>query len=101
MRNRVRQIRKDKGMSQLQLATEIGVSRAYITQIETYTRQLNAKMLESIAAVFGVHPRDLIDAPEMPSDIREHISLLMSLPQTKREEIFRFGQYVHDANAVA
>lgn len=51
-------LRKEQGMSQAQLAAEVGVSRETIRDIET-GKQTGSALLEAIAAALGVDPYEL------------------------------------------
>lgn len=55
MVNRVAEYRKEKGMSQAELAEKAGISRPYLSQIETQTQQVvsNAVMFK-LAQALGV-----------------------------------------------
>lgn len=50
----VRQCRKKRGISQIRLAKEAGVSTSYIKSIENYKRDLNKTSVEIVAAIFKV-----------------------------------------------
>lgn len=65
--NRVRELRKEKGISQSQLAFEIGMaSNSYIAMIESckYHKKYNVSQLNEIARVLECSPRDFL--PEQP-----------------------------------
>lgn len=52
--------RQYRGLSQAQLAKEIGVSQAYVAQLETRQRQGKPTVLKNIADALGVIVDDLI-----------------------------------------
>ena len=52
--------RQYRGLSQAQLAKEIGVSQAYVAQLETRQRQGKPAVLKNIAGALGVIVDDLI-----------------------------------------
>jgi len=61
--HRIRTLREQRGMSQLELARLVGVTRGYISQIETGIQQdVNAPLLRDIAGVLGVPASDLLAA---------------------------------------
>ena len=61
--HRIRTLREQRGMSQLELARLVGVTRGYISQIETGIQQdVNAPLLRDIAGVLGVPTSDLLAA---------------------------------------
>ena len=49
----LKQVRKDTGMTQEELAVHSGVSRSYISQIETNYRQPTAFILNSLLMSMG------------------------------------------------
>jgi predicted transcriptional regulator/transcriptional regulator with XRE-family HTH domain len=52
--SRLKQLRAERGMSQVRLATDLGISASYLNQIEHDTRPLTAAVLGRISEVFGV-----------------------------------------------
>lgn len=64
---RLRQIRKAKGMTQAQLAKEIGVAQSTIAEIERgMSRSANAQNLLRIAAVLETNPEWLLTGKGSP-----------------------------------
>ena len=59
-RHYVREWRKAKGWTQEFMSEKIGISRAYLAQIETGARDYSQDFLESAAAVIGCTPAELI-----------------------------------------
>lgn len=70
--SRIRQHRRDLGISQTDLARQIGISPSYLNLIEWNKRSITPALLESVAGALGVDPRDLDSA----SDRRLHETLL-------------------------
>ncbi|WP_079146911.1 helix-turn-helix transcriptional regulator [Streptomyces griseochromogenes] len=68
MRNSVRKLRSERGLSQGQLGTALGVSRQTINAIETerYTPSLPLAM--SLAKFFEVSVEEMFHAEEDPAD---------------------------------
>jgi len=58
--NKLKQLRKQKGLSQEALALEIEVDRTYIGKIERAERNVSLKMVEKIAKALGVSPKDML-----------------------------------------
>ena len=61
---RLRQYRKDKGMTQQELADLVGVSRQTIMQLERSRYNPSMLLAYSIAQVFGVTIEDLFEFRE-------------------------------------
>jgi len=59
-RHYVREWRKAMGWTQEVMSEKIGISRAYLAQIETGARDYSQDFLESAAAVIGCTPAELI-----------------------------------------
>lgn len=60
---RIRQLRKDRGMSQTELARAVDLSYAQIGRYETKGAQPSAEALKKIADALGVSPDFLIYGP--------------------------------------
>ena len=56
---RLQNLRKATGFTQEQVANFLGVTQAYISQIEKGERQIQVDMLEKIAALYGVDIADI------------------------------------------
>ena len=59
---KIRQLRKEKGLSLNKLAEEAGVSKAYLSQLEnSVSKQPSAEVLFKIASALGTTIADLLD----------------------------------------
>ena len=56
----IRQWRKHRGLTQEQLAERIGISKSYVTKIETFKRRYDQPFLEAAAEALRCEPADLI-----------------------------------------
>ena len=59
--DRIRAIRKEKGLTQKELAEKLGVSSSMIGQYETNVRKPKIGTLQNIASALGVHLSEIID----------------------------------------
>ena len=59
---RISEFRKNKGLSQEQLANSVGISYSYITQIEApnVSKKMSLEVLFDIAKVLDVDVKDLL-----------------------------------------
>lgn len=57
----VRELRRRLRLTQMELAAEIGVDKAYISTVERAEGNPSARKLARLAAALGVHPADLLD----------------------------------------
>lgn len=58
---KVRAIRKQRGLSQEELAFRSGLHRTYISDIERGDRNVSIKNIEKIARALGVKPSELLE----------------------------------------
>lgn len=58
---RIREIRKDKNISQEQLANLADLDRTYVGGIERGLRNPSLKNIGKIATALGIKPKDLFD----------------------------------------
>jgi len=57
----IREIRKQKGLSQEELAFRSGLHRTYISDVERGERNVSIKNIEKIAWALGVKPSELLE----------------------------------------
>ncbi|HEY0217337.1 MAG TPA: helix-turn-helix transcriptional regulator [Cellulomonas sp.] len=56
----VRRIRRDRGLSQEELADELGMHRTYVGGVERGERNLTLRSVEALASGLGVDPLILL-----------------------------------------
>lgn len=66
MKNRIRELRKARGLTLEQVARQANTTNQQIHRLETGQRRLTAEWMERIAAAFGVRPADLLPDSEPP-----------------------------------
>ena len=59
--DKLRELRKQKGLSQEDLAFKSGLHRTYISDIERGSRNLSLKNIEKIANALGMSPKSLLE----------------------------------------
>ncbi|MFJ3903696.1 short-chain fatty acyl-CoA regulator family protein [Streptomyces sp. NPDC090025] len=69
---KLRRLRRERGMNQVELARALGLSTSYLNQLEHSQRPLTAPVLLRIAEVFGVEPEFFSEAGEerLATDLR-------------------------------
>ena len=64
---RMKEFRKNSGLSQANIACFLGVDQSLISKVEKDERVLSSDMIEKLAALFGVHQKaflaDIIEKP--------------------------------------
>ena len=58
--DKLRKMRKQKGLSQEDLAFKSGLHRTYISDIERGSRNVSLKNIEKISKALGIKPQDLL-----------------------------------------
>lgn len=79
----IRRLREERGISQEQLAKEIGVSRPTYVLIEKGERELTISEAQKLARIFGIRIEDFMDAKK--SDVKVELPEEDG-PTTKKEE---------------
>lgn len=65
---KIKQLRKSKGISQEELASTLKINRNFLSRIETGKSEPTASMLKNIAKIFNVDLNSLLDVKSLPSD---------------------------------
>lgn len=93
---KLRRLRRERGMNQVELARALGLSTSYLNQIEHSRRPLTAPVLLRIAEVFGVDPEFFSEAGEerLATDLRaalldEACGIPVPVPQEEMADVAR------------
>ena len=72
---RLRQLRREHGQTQAEMASALGLSPAYINLLENNQRSLSVQVLLRLAEVYGVDWREILkdDAPAALADLRNAV----------------------------
>lgn len=89
MKLRITKLRTERNLTIEALARMAGMSRSYLSEIESGKKQINAKRLQSLAAALHVQPIDLIDNESVPPDTMDHLRVLMSLRREDQLSVMR------------
>lgn len=91
---RIRELRKEVGMSISQLATLVGISQPYLSQIERNERPCPIDVLQKICSVLGISMAEFFTASDKPVPIPPHLQLLLdearALTPEQAEVLARF-----------
>lgn len=85
---RIKQLRKLKGLSQLQLSNRIGRAESTIGKIESYSSRAkyNLGLLSQVAKAFECHPRDLIPRKVIPHN---YVKLTFKVVKRKSRKYYK------------
>lgn len=81
--NRVRELRKKRGLTQVELAEKLGVTQTAIYKLETGASDLDTKWMKKISDVLGVKPYELLPQEWQPQAITEEEQQILSLFRKK------------------
>lgn len=77
---KVKELRKERGLTVEQLAGKAGISKSFLSEIENGVKQINGRRLEDLASALGVRPHDLIADATLSQEIAEHLDVMAKLP---------------------
>lgn len=69
--NRIAELRKSKGITQIDLAKKLGIAQNTLSQYENELRNPSASIILSIAEIFGVSTRYLLGLPDTDAEQEE------------------------------
>lgn len=96
--NRLRELRRAKGMTQAELADASGVSQPAISQIENGTRSMDIQWMRSLSRVLDCNPADFLERDDNPdqltADERDFIARYRAADQKGRETLSRIAAAV-------
>lgn len=83
---KIRKYRKEKGISQEELAEKVGISVTHMSHIETANTKLSLPVFVSVAEALGLKLDDLLKdkSPECEANVVEELTELV-LESTERE----------------
>lgn len=96
LRHYIREWRDHRGLTQEQMAERIGMSRAYLSMIESGKRRYDQPFLEAAAEVLRCQPADLI--MRNPTDPDGLWSIWDQLTQPQRVQMVEIAQTIRRAS---
>lgn len=64
LRERIRQLRLERGWRQIDLAEETGMHENYVSDLELGQKEICIRMLQAVAKSFGMTPAELLQGIE-------------------------------------
>lgn len=87
----MREIRLDRGLTLEQLADLAGISKGYLSQIETGRKTVNARRIEALARALRVHPSEIFADETISKETKELLEVIEKLDQRDRETLAAFA----------
>ena len=81
--NSIKEIRKRKGITQVQLAQMLGVTQGAVQKLETGENDLTGKMLRKLASVLNVEPWEILPKDMQPNITSEEMEILRAVRKAK------------------
>lgn len=91
MRLRVRELRKERGLTLQQLAEAVGLSKPFLSQLETGSREPGPQTLQALADYFRVGVPDLFDGEAEAADLGELATLHERMTPQQRATLLRMA----------
>jgi transcriptional regulator with XRE-family HTH domain len=89
MFEKLREIRKARGLTGEALADMVGTSKGYISEIETGKRVPSTKMQQQLAEALGLSVYEISGVTDLPEDILSHLSVMRALSEEDRRAVER------------
>jgi len=77
--NRIREIRKEQGLTQNQLAAKADLRQSYVFEIESGGSNLTLKMLNRVARALHVSPRDLLPSDQSATLSEQDLGMVRAI----------------------
>ncbi len=85
---RIKELRKERSWTIDQLAEVSGLSRGYLSQLETGKRQPSAETLENLAHCFGVKVTDLYEISDQEPSLQTMLDMFRTLDEKQRQTVY-------------
>lgn len=90
--NRIKELRKDRGLTQEQLAAMVGYDTSTIQRLESGKRKLKLPQIIALAQALKVPPGDIISNPDNPSPAAELVELLQNMGEEEQATLLRVAK---------
>ncbi|MGB1209147.1 MAG: helix-turn-helix domain-containing protein [Paracoccaceae bacterium] len=91
MQNRLKDLRKERHLTQRQVAERAGLSLSYYTEIELGKKQLNQRRLNALADALNVSPVDILSPDDRP-DHQKLVMLFEQMTENKRHILLQVAE---------
>lgn len=83
MESSIKEIRKRKGITQVQLAQMLGITQSGVQKLESGINDLTTKMMKKLAEVLDVEPWELLPKDMQPKISPEEQEILRTIRKVK------------------
>ena len=87
---KIKLIRKSKGISQEELASTLKINRNFLSRIETGKSEPTASILKNIAKLFNIDLNSLLDVKNIPTDSDDKIKYITENCKNLNEKYIDF-----------
>lgn len=87
---KIKLIRKSKGISQEELASTLKINRNFLSRIETGKSEPTASILKNIAKLFNIDLNSLLDVKNIPTDSDDKIKYITENCKNSNEKDIDF-----------
>jgi len=98
---RIAQLRKDQGMTQMQLADALQITQQQLASYEIGRRRVPVSMIPALARALGVSLDELIGAPQRTArkrgpapKLQQHMQRISELPKTQQRFVMQMLETV-------
>jgi transcriptional regulator with XRE-family HTH domain len=89
MEVRIKELRKERGLTLEELAEKAGMSVSFLSMIENGKRNVNAARLDALARALNVRIPELLRDGALSPALAEHLRIISELPLDDQRSIFR------------
>lgn len=79
----IKEIRKKRGLTQVQLAQLLGVTQGAVQKLETGENDLTGKMLKKLATILNVEPWELLPKDMQPDISPDEMEIIRAVRRSK------------------
>lgn len=79
----IKEIRKKRGLTQVQLAQLLGITQGAVQKLETGENDLTGKMLKKLATILNVEPWELLPKDMQPDISPDEMEIIRAVRKSK------------------
>lgn len=89
MKLKLRELRELNGWTQDEVASRVGMSKSYYSEVESGKKAANSQRLKKFAEVFNVPTFELIDDSSVDAELLDHLRTMQALSSDDRKAVMR------------